>query len=192
MTAIRERVETAEKDLVCLKDLLVESLKELDETPDDESILAKTDGLSGRVEKSTASLDALKKAEKVLAERAKPVESAPTIQNRGDKPVKDLFAKHALIKFVSFAEKKTPDQVIAERYNDDLTLKNTFNYVQKTGQTVATTYTAGFAAELVVEDARGFMDTLRTTSVAAALAGKSKMLNFGGFNSIKPAEVQHL
>ena len=34
------------------------------------------------------------------------------------------------------------------------------------------------------DSTQGFLDTLKTTSVAAALAGKSQNLNFGGYNSI--------
>ena len=46
------------------------------------------------------------------------------------------------------------------------------------------TTTAGWAQELVQDSTQGFLDTLKTTSVAAALASKSQNLNFGGYNSI--------
>ena len=187
MATIQERIAGAEQELVSLKDQLVEALNELEQTPDSEESLAKSDDLSDRVEKATKSLESLQKAEKALMERAKPVEAAPgIIKHAGDREVKDLMFKHATAKLIGFVEKKDPSQVIAERYGDKdaLAIKSTFDLTTKTAVLPADTTTAGWAAELVQNDVRGFLDTLKTTSVAAALAGKSQVLNFGGYNSV--------
>ncbi|MFZ9899686.1 MAG: hypothetical protein ACO3F5_09635, partial [Gemmatimonadaceae bacterium] len=48
----------------------------------------------------------------------------------------------------------------------------------------AMTSVSGWAQELVQSDIQGFMDSLKTVSVAAALAARSQRLSFGGYGSI--------
>ena len=185
MATIQDRIEGAEQELLTLKDQLVAALDELNDTPDSAEALVKSDDLSTRVEKASDHLDSLRRAEKALAERAKPAVAAPaSVKHAGDAKADGLMFKHAVAKIVGFVEKKDPRQVIEERYNGDMAVKATFDLTTKAAVAPADTTTAGWAAELVQTDVRGFIDTLKTTSVAAALASKSQVLNFGGAHAL--------
>lgn len=186
MSNLNEKIQTADEDLLRQKDALVESTTLLEASPDDESLLNEVEELSNKVEKATNTLTALKKAESALASKAESVK-APTIikaAHLGNPDVKDLMFKHATAKFIAFAKKQSVDQVLEERYSDKDYVKTTFDYVAKTAVQPAMTTTSGWAAELVQDSTQGFLDNLKTTSVAAALAATSQNLNFGGYNSI--------
>ena len=187
MSNLSQKIETANDDLLKLKDALVESTTALENNPDDESLLNEVEALSDKVEAATKTLSALKKAESSLAAKAEAVTAAPKIvqaKHLGTPETKDLLFKHATAKFIAFAQKKTVDQVMDERYGDMPQVKDTFSFVTKTHVDPAMTSVSGWAAELVQDSTQGFLDTLKTTSVAAALASKSRSLNFGGYNSI--------
>lgn len=187
MSNLADRIELAEKQLVELKDQLVESTKAFEAAPEEETLLAEVEELTSKVEKSSTSLQALKKAHIALAERAKPVEeSAPQIIKHRDNSAdsEGIMWKHAAAKLIGYAEKKDPRQVIEERYKGSNALKETYEYVAKTAVLPADTTTSGWAADLVQTDVRGFLDSLKTTSVAAALASKAQTLNFGGYNAV--------
>ena len=186
MSNLTEKIQAADEDLLKQKDALVESTQLLEASPDDESLLNEVTELSNRVEKATDTLSALKKAETALAVKAESV-AAPKVvksQHLGSVDAKDLFFKHAAAKMIAFANKQTIDQVLEERYAGQDHVKATFDYVSKTHVDPAMTSVSGWAAELVQDSTQGFLDTLKTTSVAAALASKSQSLNFGGYNSI--------
>ena len=186
MSNLTEKIAKSDEDLLAAKDSLVESTKLLEASPDDEALLNEVTELSNKVEKATDTLTALKKAESALAAKAEAV-VAPKIvksQHLGSPDSKDLFFKHATAKMIAFANKQTVDQVLEDRYADQSHVKATFDYVSKTAIDPALTSTEGWAAELVQDSTQGFLDTLKTTSVAAALASKSQNLNFGGYNSI--------
>ena len=184
---LQDRIVAADAELVSLKDALVEATKALEAAPEEETLLIEVEELSAKVEKHANTAQALKNAEKALAERAQRAVAAPAqVQAKHMKTAPEgLLFKHATAKFIAFAERKHVNEVIAERYPDQMdVVKESFDHIQKTAVSPADTTTAGWAAELVQNDVRGFLDTLRTTSVAAALASKSQTLNFGGYNSI--------
>ena len=181
---LAERIIAADAELLSLKDALVDATTNLEAAPDEEALLVEVEELAEKVEKQTASVAALKRAESALSQRA--VVAAPAVvQAKHIKaPAGDLMWKHATAKFIAFHEKKQVGQVLEERYKDHNGVVETFDHVEKTAVLPADKTTAGWAAELVQTDIRGFLDTLKTTSVAAALAGKAQTMNFGGFNSI--------
>ena len=181
---LNDRIVAAEAELVSLKDSLVEATKNLEAAPDEEQLLAEVEELSASVEKHTSSVSALKRAEAALAQRAAVAAPAVVEARHMKTNVEDLMWKHATAKFIAFAEKKQVGQVLEERYKDAAGVAETYNHIQKTAVMPADTSTSGWAAELVQTDVRGFLDTLKTTSVAAAIAGKAMTMNFGGFNSI--------
>jgi len=184
---LNDRIVAAEAELVSMKDNLVEATKNLEAAPDEESLLVEVEELSASVEKATASVTALKRAEAALAQRAAVAEvAAPAaIQAKHMKSnVDDLMWKHATAQFIAFSEKKQVGQVLEERYKDVSGVAETYSHIQKTAVMPADTTTSGWAAELVQTDVRGFLDTLKTTSVAAAIAAKAQTMNFGGYNSI--------
>ncbi len=184
---LSDRIVAADAELISLKDALVEATKLLEATPEEEVLLIEVEELTAKVEKQANTTQALKKAETALAGRAEHVISAPAIvQAKHMKSAPEgLMFKHATAKFIAFAERKSVGEVIAERYPDEVeVVKASYDHIQKTAVSPADTTTVGWAAELVQTDVQGFLDTLRTTSVAAALAGKSQSLSFGGYNSI--------
>jgi HK97 family phage major capsid protein len=178
---LAERIVAAQAALVLKKDALVEATKSLETSPNDDGILATVDQLAGEVEQMTKSLESLQRAEKALAERAA---VAPAIIHSTGKSTDavDLFAKQAVVAFLAHCEKKNPEQVLAERYKSNKALEAVL--VAKSAVPLATTFDAGWAAELVQTDTRGFINLMVPTSVAAALAAKAVPLDFGGFDSV--------
>ena len=184
---LQDRIVAADAELVSLKDALVEATKSLEAAPEEEALLIEGEELSAKVEKQANTTQALKNAEAALAARAERAVAAPAqVQARHMKSAPEgLLFKHATAKFIAFAERKSVGEVMAERYADEVdAVKASYDHIQKTAVSPADTTTAGWAAELVQSDVQGFLDTLKTTSVAAALASKSQSLNFGGYQSI--------
>ena len=181
---LSDRIAVAETDLVALKDNLVEATKNLEAAPDEEQLLIEVEELSASVEKSTSSVSALKRAEAALAQRAAVASPAKIEAKHMKTNIDDLMWKHATAQFIAFNEKKQVGQVLEERYSKDVGVAEAYSHIQKTAVMPADTTTSGWAAELVQTDIRGFLETLKTTSVAAAIASKAMTMNFGGFNSI--------
>ena len=186
MSNISEKIQTADEDLLKQKDALVESTQLLEASPDDEALLNEVTELSDKVEKATNTLTALKKAEASLMAKAETVNAPKIVQAKhlGSPETKDLLFKHATAQVIAYAQKKSVEEVIDERYDGSAHIKETFNYVTKSHIDPAMTNVSGWAQELVQDSTQGFLDTLKTQSVASALASKSTNLNFGGYNSI--------
>ena len=186
MSNISEKIQTADEDLLKQKDALVESTQLLEASPDDEALLNEVTELSDKVEKATTTLTALKKAEASLMAKAETVNAPKIVQAKhlGSPETKDLLFKHATAQVIAYAQKKSVEEVIDERYDGSAHIKETFNYVTKSHIDPAMTNVSGWAQELVQDSTQGFLDTLKTQSVASALASKSTNLNFGGYNSI--------
>jgi HK97 family phage major capsid protein len=184
--SIAQRIEAAEAELVSMKDALVESMKALEAAPDEESLLIQVEELSAKVEKHSASVGALKKAEAVLASRAKPVEAPAVIPSMKKDANGDgsLLWKIGTAQLLAHAQRKSVAEVLGTAYKDDERVSAAADFVQKSTVSPAMTATNGWAAELVRTDYQGFLNTLRTVSVAAALASKSQQLSFGGFQSV--------
>jgi HK97 family phage major capsid protein len=186
---ISDRIKASETELVSMKDALVEATKALEAAPDEQSLLIEVEALSDRVEKQASTVAALKKAEKALADRAvaaSPV--APAVISGGIKRDANgdgsLLWKMATAKFLAFSGRTSADEVIATQYSDDNRVKAAFDLTQKAVVNPAMTTTTGWAAELVRTDYQGFLNSLRTVSVAAELAAKSQRLDFGGYDSV--------
>jgi len=185
--SIADRVSAAEAELVQIKDSLVEATKALEAAPDEEALLVQVEELSVQAEKKSATVEALKKAEAALASRAKPVVEAPAVvsqMKRDSKGDGDLLWKMATAQFIAFSQRKEVGQVLEERYKGASDLAAAIDYVSKSVVNPAMTTTTGWAAELVQTDIQGFLNTLRTVSVAAELASRSQRLSFGGYDSI--------
>jgi HK97 family phage major capsid protein len=184
--SIAERITAADAELVALKDQLVEATKSLEAAPEEESLLVQVEELTGKVESKQKSVDALKKAESALAARATPI-GAPAVIVDMKKDAKgdgDLLWKMAAAQFIAYSQRKDVHQVIEERYKGHNALPAAIDYVQKTAVNPAMTSTLSWAQELVQTDTQGFLNTLRTVSVAAELASRSLRLSFGGYDSI--------
>lgn len=180
--SLNERIKTAEAELLKLKDQLVATTKSLEDTPDDDSLLAQCDQLSSDVETKSKSLESLKKAESALAQKA--ATQSPAIihrfDNRESKPG-EIIAKQAAVNLIAFQERKSVEQVLAERYKDDQKAQA----VIKSAIGGADSTTSGWASQLVQEDIAGFIEALKPVSVYAALAGYGTAIPFGNANSVK-------
>jgi HK97 family phage major capsid protein len=178
---LSDRIKSAETELVDLKDQLVDTTTQLEATPDDDGLLAQCDELSEKVEQKTKSLESLKRAEAALAEKA--MKSSPAIiksfDNR-DAKAGEVLAKMASINLIAHQERKSIDQVLAERYRDD----QKANAIIKSAVGGADTTTVGWAAELVRNDVVGFVDMLKPVSVYAQLAALGVPIDFGNANSV--------
>jgi HK97 family phage major capsid protein len=179
MKTLADKIKAAQEALVVLKDNLVISTEALEASPDEETLLAEVEGQTADIENKTATLNALQKAENVLKERAQPI-AAPEIVKATGKDAGELWLKNAVCSFLAHTQRKSVSEVIADHYANDNALKA----VQKTAVPLATTFDAGWAAELVQTDIQGFIDVLTPTSVTAALASRTALLSFGGYDSI--------
>ena len=183
--SLSEKIKSSLAELNSKKDELLDLTKALEATPESEEILAQVEELTGVVKSKSATLSALENAEQALKDRAKAVIEAPAVihgrkAKGSDQP---LFVKNAVCSFLAHTQRKSVDQVMSERYANDDQLKMVRD-VQKSTVPLATTFDAGWAAELVQEDVQGFIDLLTPLSVAAALSTRGTVLNFGGFDSI--------
>jgi HK97 family phage major capsid protein len=183
---LAERIKAAQTALVEKKDELVIATKALEANPDDDSLLAQVTELTGQVEKATTSIDALLKAEAALASRAQAQAEAPAVISHRQKSQDEdgVIWKMAAAKVLAHATKTPLNQVVEKHYSGNKALPAVMDYITKSQIDPAMTSVAGWAAELVQSDVQGFLDTLKTTSVAAALAARSQQLNFNGYNSI--------
>lgn len=185
---LADQIKAAEAAHVASKDELTQAVKNLEASPDDETLLGTVETLTERIEKQSASIDALKKAENALAARAAAapvVVKSEVLEKNAPKNPGDIMVKHATAQLLAYVERKPVLQVIEERYKDAPFVKATFEHVSKSAVPIATTTLATWAAELTRSDTRGFIDTLKDVSVAAALAARATSLDFGGFQSIK-------
>jgi HK97 family phage major capsid protein len=185
---IADQIKALEASQITIKDQLTDAVKQLEAAPDEETLLATVETLTEKVEKGEQSLAALKKAEAALAARAAAspaVVKAEHLEINAPKNAGDIMVKHAVAKLIAHVERKPVAQVIDERYSNQAFVKATFEHVTKTAIPVATTTLATWAAELTRSDTRGFIDTIKDVSVAAALASRATSLDFGGFQSIK-------
>lgn len=187
MKTLAERIAEAQKKLAAKKDALVELTKQLDETPDDDELLTQLDELTGEVEKSAGTLETLQKAETALKERVEKVEeqqqSAAIIHAKAkDHETKELWLKNAVCAFLAHVNRVPLAQVMEDRYKGNRALQTVL--AQKSAVPLATTFNAGWAAELVQTDVQGFVDLMTPFSVAAALSRRTLSINFDGFNSV--------
>ena len=176
MTTLNERIQAAQDDLVRERDALTAHLAEDDADP------IVTEELSARIEQKQTGVDALKRAEAVLAAKtAAPAQTVPAMAQRrpemqkGAKPA-DLIIRSAVVNAVAFASNKAPEEVLERLYgNDEAT-----GIIVKAAVAPATTTTSGWAAELVNTAMTEFLETLRPMSVYPELAAAGGgRLSFG-------------
>lgn len=170
-------LESDASELEKAKDLLLQS-------PEEKALLDDVKIMKTAYDAKNDRLKTLKDTEATLALSAKPVTSSPAyIHQSGDKDPGEIWLKNATASFLAHSEKKSVDQVIEERYPKDDALIAIRN-VQKAAIPLATTFDAGWAAELAREDVQGFLTVLAPNSVTAAIASRTLMLSFDGYDSV--------
>ena len=191
---IAERIKEKKAKLVAIKDDMTAINKKLEadssyELTDDES--ARIELLNGEVEALEKAIQNLALVEKSIAASAQPITGSQVYRGiaAGPHAVKELpgalIAKAATVQLISHLEKKHPDQVIAERYQDDDRIAPVHKFlVNKTAAAPANTTEVGWASELVNDDTGAFLASLVPVSAYAALRAAGIPLDFGGANSI--------
>ena len=188
---ISEKIAAKNERLVAVKDELTE-LKALVESADSEELssdqIERVDVLTEEQDAVIKSIESLQKIEENLAKKAQPVSGSFAPATGGAFPVEekggDLIIRSAVIDLIAHLSKASPEQVIAERYSHDDKLKAVHSTINKSAVMPADTTTAGWAAELVRNDIRGFLTDLEPVSVYAQLRAAGTGLDFGTANSV--------
>ena len=183
--SISEKLNVQNERLVAIKDELF-ILKELMDNTDESLSEDQVDSihtLSEEQDSVIKRIEALEKIEQGLAAKAVPVQKTAATGGAFPRQEKggSLLAKAATVKLISHLERKSEDQVLAERYKED----DRVGAIVKTATAPANSYTSGWAAELVEQDTGAFLTDLEPVSVFAALRARSISLDFGRAESIK-------
>jgi HK97 family phage major capsid protein len=178
LAAQQERLVGIKDELVILKELMDNTEEGLSEDQMDtiQTLSEEQDAVIKRIE-------SLEKIEQGLAAKAQPVSKQLATGGSFAKNEKggSLLAKAATVKLIAHLERKSEDQVIAERYKED----DRVGAIVKSAVMPANSYTSGWAAELVDQDTGAFLTDLEPVSVYAALRARSVALDFGRAESIK-------
>ncbi len=182
MATLAERIETAQTELVELKDKLTEHTKgdDIDTTVVEE--------LSGEIETKEAALASLKRAETALA--FKTVDQPETKNADPRRPTlpamvatkvapADYVLRAATVKLLHHFTREPIDAIRQRAYGDDEATKVILDVVSKAASAPATTTTSGWASQLVQTVNADFMETLLPASVYPRLSERGLRLNFG-------------
>lgn len=175
-TPLSKRIEDAQNDLVREKDHLTAHLAEDDADP------TVTEELSARIEQKQAGVDALKRAEAVLATKAvanPPAGSTVPARVAKKSDPKDALIRSAVCRVLSHVEKRSPQEIMVSRYGEDEAVKTVLDVVTRAASVPATTTQTGWAAELVQTAFVDFMDSLLPKSVYAQLRDRGGRFGFG-------------
>ena len=161
IASVQTRLNTA-------RDALTAAMTRREAEPEDEALATEIDGHLATVEKTLGELDRWKRAEKAAGERALPVTPSPMVIRKQElkfKPTAELFIKGAVCAFQAFYDRRPVMDVAAERYKDDEVAAYMVALTNKAAQAPATTFTPTYAAELVRQTYRAWMDAIATVAV---------------------------
>lgn len=195
--SIAEKIQAKQERLVAVKDRLTE-LKQLvgdaDEELDDDQ-MEEIDSLSDEQESLIKSIESLQKIESGLSRKAVPAgstrQTVPATVKKEEKGG-SLLIKSMTAALIAKMTDTPVSEVINEVYGTDdrikavskVYLSRTGNFRGKTAVDAADTTTPGWAAELVDNDLRGFLDELAPVSVYGRLLTYGSGLDFGSSNSV--------
>lgn len=185
MKTLSEQIKELQSGIVALRDLLLAATKALEEAGDDAEALAAAEGAvvehTAELEKSTARLETLQKAEKALGTQAAPVAATVIKTLSKSKDTDDLMGKMALVEFEARVKGLSKEQVIQERFGDSEAVRA----IMKAVQNPAMSNVAGYAQELTQIAYGQFMDLLREQSLLARVVPLSQQHQFSpGVSSI--------
>jgi HK97 family phage major capsid protein len=179
-----ERIVTLEGEVVSYKDAINEILEacEADDRDPTEEETQEIEAANEAIEQRTNAITAYKSAEQAAAGRA--ARNAPGIlSHRGERERKkaEFLIKTATAALHAFINKGRTEDSVEFLYANDAQAAEVIKAIVNP----ASTTVAGWAAELVQQDVRGFLDLLMGVSVYARLESLGLGLSFGGANSIK-------
>ena len=203
--SLAQRIKALETEVDTLQTTLNDLLEGTEGRDFTEDETTQIEALSAEIESKDAQLKPLKKAEAAIntvaaknaaTNPAPRRNTAPTLphQRNGAAPVqaraKDpndrpgcLLVKAAVVKTLAHAMKRGESDILAERYGSD-DRKDAIDMILKAATNTATTTEAGWAAELVSNDTRGWIMDLEAISVFAALSAAGTGMDFAGANSV--------
>lgn len=182
MTTVADRIASKEARVSEIR----ARFKELSELDFDESQRAELEALDAELGPLVKDVDALRKLEAGLVERATPASSSISIITRPSPKHKanpDLFVRSALCAFEAYVKRVPVENIVETRYRGDEATKWVTEITTKAAQNPAMTNVPGWAQELVRETFGAFMDLLRPESVVPRLP--LARYSFDGYGSIK-------
>jgi HK97 family phage major capsid protein len=185
MSHFTQKLEDAQKSLDTARGNVAElmGMAEAEERDlsDEESL--QLEAYAGEITTTEKRITDLERAEKAMADRVVEQQAPNVIKQRGHQERKpgELHIKHATASYISHLESKSIEQVIKERWPNDLGLQA----VTKSSIDPADTSTTGWAVELTEEANRGFLELLRGASIAAQMWPSAGVnLQFDGYTAI--------
>lgn len=182
MTTVADRIASKEARVAEIR----ARFKELSEQDFDDSQREELDALDAELAPLVKDVDALKKLEAGLVERATPANSGSLVVRQTSpkhKPNADLFVRSALCAFEAYIKRVPVENIVEQRYKGDEATRWTVALTTKAAQNPAMTNVPGWAQELVRETFGAFMDLLRPESVVPRIP--LARYSFDGFGSIK-------
>lgn len=193
-----EKITSAEEAIEELRSQVADIVKSAEDDGRDllDEETDQIEALQGEIESAEKSLKGLKSAEKALALRTekRTREREPQqrgfntmVPARGANPEKPgaLLAKAATVEVLAHIMKRSPRDIMVERYSHDNRVEGIYNYIaQKSATSTATTTAAGWAAELVESDVLDFVNELEAVSIYGAMAAGGVAIPFGNNNSV--------
>ncbi len=187
-----DKIVAAEDRIEELREQVADIVKGAEDTNRDllDEETDQIEALEGEIESAEKSLRGLQSAEKSLSlrsenrDKTKVVQFAPAAARKNEEPGA-LLSKAATVAILAHIQKRSPEDILRERYSHDDRVAPIFNLIQnKAAQTTATTTAAGWAAELVDDDTVGFLNSLEAVSIYGAMAAGGVAIPFGNANSI--------
>ncbi|QUT07930.1 phage major capsid protein [Sphingobium phenoxybenzoativorans] len=188
MPTLAERIETAQTEIVELKDKLA------DETRADDVDATVIEALTTELETKEATLASLRRAEAALSKSSTSVvtderrdqqqneqrsERRPFAMPAKKVAPKDYVLRSAVATALGHVLKRNPADVLLERYGDDAVTRAVFDVVTRAASAPATTTTTGWAAELVQTAILDFIESLLPLSVYPGLSERGGRFTFG-------------
>lgn len=195
MDQLSERIQSAQGELVTMRDELSE-LIEIDD-------VTKSAELTDRIEQVRGQLAVWERAEKALGGASEPItlpslrpsgsglaaprpRAWPQTKKKDEKPGY-LFLRHCVVQTLAHAKHKAPEQVLQERYGDygDFeATKAVHEWFTRASTAPATMTQAGWAAELAQVQYGEFFDVLMPGSIYAPLSTHGFRASLGRFATL--------
>jgi len=195
--SVSEQIAALATKLAGDRTMLENLIRSLDDKPNDTTITAQVDQLSGSVTADSATLSTLQNAERALMTRAQPV--APSIITA--RPREQVKPEHVWRAGVVCADAyfsgRPYEEIVRERYPDSVLTQHlctvalnrsapgrgfevlTREFLTRATQGPANTYTPGYAQELVHQTYAAFMDLLQEESAVAKIAWRGDSFTNG-------------
>lgn len=181
-----QAIFTLKNQISSLKEQVSAAMSLVEMDGDDETAIAKLEGLTAETEKAMEQLKVLEKAEATIKSRAVPIGDAPSfIRHRGtnSKGAFENFVKIATAEVLGGIHRMPLSMSLEHFFPDDNEVKAVASITTKAAAPLGTTTDPNYARELTNQGVGEFWDLLKPSSMVAKLPFKP--LNFMGNPTIK-------